>query len=141
LICEDGDQVEVSDKGIRRAGKVPAGFHYVDGSSLDFDERPLEERRMLAEYGVLMISAGVDKEAAKLASPVSVLARGWFEGSSDAEVLLNLTGAVRSALQEAIADGNLDGESLSKVAQRAAGRLLGQKYRRQPVIMTAVVVV
>jgi ribonuclease J len=141
LICEDGDQIEVSEKGIRRSGKVPAGFHYVDGSSLDFDERPLEERRMLAEYGVLMISAGVDQATAKLASPVSVTARGWFEGSSDTEVLLNLTGAVRTALQEAIVDGNLDGESLSKVAQRAAGRLLGQKYRRQPVIMTAVVVV
>jgi ribonuclease J len=141
LICEDGDQIEVSEKGIRRAGKVPAGFHYIDGSSSDFDERPLEERRMLAEYGVLMISAGVDQEGAKLASPVAVTARGWFEGSSDAEVLVNLTSAVRNALHEAIAEGNFDADSLSKVAQRAAGRLLGQKYRRQPVIMTAVVVV
>jgi len=60
LICEDGDQIEVTEKGIRRAGKVPAGFHYIDGSAGDLDERPLEERRMLAEYGVLLISAGVD---------------------------------------------------------------------------------
>ncbi|MCU1363831.1 MAG: putative hydrolase of the metallo-beta-lactamase superfamily [Acidimicrobiaceae bacterium] len=141
LICEDGDQIEVSPKGLRRTGKVPAGFHYIDGSSSDFDERPLEERRMLAEYGVLMISAGVDQEGAKLASPVSVTARGWFEGSSDTEVLVNLTSAVRNALHEAIAEGNFNADSLSKVAQRAAGRLLGQKYRRQPVIMTAVVVV
>jgi ribonuclease J len=141
LICEDGDQIEVSAKGIRRAGKVPAGFHYIDGSSSDLDERPLEERRMLAEYGVLLIAAGVDKELAKLVQPVSVTARGWFEGSSDAQVLVNLTNAVRTAIQEAIADGNLDSESLSKVAQRSAGRLLGQRYRRQPVIMTAVVVV
>jgi hypothetical protein len=54
--------------------------------------------------------------------------------------LVNLTSAVRSALQEALAEGNLDAESLSKVAQRSAGRLLGQRYRRQPVILPAVVV-
>jgi ribonuclease J len=140
LICEDGDQIEVSEKGIRRAGKVPAGFHYIDGNVGDFDERPLEERRMLAEYGVLLISAGVDRDLAKIAQPVAVSARGWFEGGSDADVLAHLTTEVRNALQDAIADGNLDGDSLSKVAQRAAGRLLGQRYRRQPVVLSSVLV-
>ncbi len=140
LICEDGDQIEVAEKGIRRAGKVPAGFHYIDGSSSDLDERPLEERRMLAEYGVILISAGVDKRTATIAQAVAVSARGWFEGASDAELLVNLKTAVRTALQEALAEGNLDPDSLSKVVQRAAGRLLGQRYRRQPVILPAVVV-
>jgi len=140
LICEDGDQIEVSEKGIRRAGKVPAGFHYIDGSAGDLDERPLEERRMLAEYGVLLISAGVDRARATIAQPVTIFARGWFEGASDQELILNLTTAVRNAIQESLADGNLDPDSLSKVAQRAAGRLLGQRYRRQPVILPAVVV-
>jgi ribonuclease J len=140
LICEDGDQIEVSEKGIRRAGKVPAGFHYIDGNDGDFDERPLEERRMLAEFGVLLVSAGVDRDLAKIAQPVTVSARGWFEGASDADVLVHLTTEVRNALQEAIAGGNLDGDSLSKVAQRAAGRLLGQRYRRQPVILSSILV-
>jgi ribonuclease J len=140
LICEDGDQIEVNDKGIRRTGKVPAGFHYIDGSAGDLDETPIEERRMLAEYGVLLISAGVDRASATIAAPVSVTARGWFEGAGDADILVNLTSAVRNAIQEAIAGGDLDSESLSKVAQRSAGRLLGQRYRRQPVILPAVVV-
>ena len=95
---------------------------------------------MLAEYGVILISAGVDKETATIAQAVAVSARGWFEGASDAELLVNLKAAVRTALQEALADGNLDPDSLSKVVQRAAGRLLGQRYRRQPVILPAVVV-
>jgi ribonuclease J len=140
LICEDGDQIEVSEKGIRRVGTVPAGFHYVDGSAADFDERPLEERRMLAEYGVLLISAGVDRERRQIAQAVSVSARGWFEGASDAELLSSVTAAVRSAIQEALEDDNLDADSLSKIAQRTAGRLLGQRYRRQPVVLSAVIV-
>jgi ribonuclease J len=140
LICEDGDQIDVTREGIKRAGQVPAGFHYIDGSAGDLDERPLEERRMLAEFGVVQITAGVDAERGVLAQPVRVVARGWFEGDHDRGVIDAVTASVRDALDAALKEGNRDDESLSKVAQRAAGRLLGQKYRRQPVLMAAVVV-
>ena len=140
LICEDGDQIEINKTGIKRAGQVPAGFHYIDGSAGDLDERPLEERRMLAEFGGVQISAGVDKKGGKIIQPVRLTARGWFEGDQDKSVLDAVTNEVRSALEVALREGTRDEEALSKVAQRAAGRLLGQKYRRQPVLLAAVVV-
>ena len=140
LICEDGDQIEVTDNGIRRSGQVPAGFHYIDGSAGDLDERPLEERRMLAEYGVLQISVGIDAERGSIVQPVRLIVRGWFDGENDRTLLDAVTNEVRGALEGALREGNRDAESLNKVAQRAAGRLLGQKYRRQPVLLAAVVV-
>jgi ribonuclease J len=140
LICEDGDQIDVTREGIRRAGQVPAGFHYIDGTAGDLDERPLEERRMLAAYGVVQITAGVDAERGVIGQPVRVSARGWFEGEHDRAVIDAVTATVREAIQTALKDGNRDEESLSKIAQRAAGRLLGQKYRRQPVLLAAIIV-
>ncbi len=140
LICEDGDQIEVSLDGIRRAGQVPAGFHYIDGSAGDLDEKPLEERRMLAAYGVVQISAGVDEHSGTLAQPVKVTTRGWFDGDHDRSVVDAITQSVRDALQASLSEGVRDADELSKVAQRAAGRLLGQKFRRQPVLMVAVLV-
>ena len=141
LICEDGDQVEVSAEGIRRSGQVPAGFHYIAGSAGDLDERPLEERRMLAEYGVLMLSAGVDAATGTIIQPVRVTARGWFDGESDRSLLAVVSEAVREALEGALRDGERDESSLNRAAQRAAGRLLGQRFRRQPVLLPGVVVV
>ena len=141
LICEDGDQIEVTREGIRRSGQVPAGFHYIDGSAGDLDERPLEERRMLAEFGAVHISAGIDAATGQIAQAVRVSARGWFEGEHDRGVLDAVSAVVREALTEALAEGVRDDEALTKVAQRAAGRLLGQKYRRQPVLLCAVVVI
>jgi ribonuclease J len=140
LICEDGDQIEVSLEGIRRAGQVPAGFHYIDGSAGDLDEKPLEERRMLAAYGVVQISAGVDEHSGTLAQPVKVTTRGWFDGDHDRGVVDAITQSVRDSLQASLSEGVRDADELSKVAQRAAGRLLGQKFRRQPVLMVAVLV-
>ncbi|MGC8510547.1 MAG: ribonuclease J [Acidimicrobiales bacterium] len=140
LLCEDGDQVEVTPSAIRRSGQVPAGFHYIDGSAGDLDERPLEERRMLAEFGVLLISAGVDARRNALSQPVRVTARGWFDGESDRDLIATVTDEVNDALHDALREGHYDESSLNKVVQRAAGRLLGQKFRRQPVLLPAVIV-
>ena len=95
---------------------------------------------MLAEFGVLQISAGIDKNTGTLIQPVRLTARGWFEGEQDRTVLEAVTNEVRSALEVALREGNRDEDALNKVGQRAAGRLLGQKYRRQPILLTAVVV-
>ena len=140
LICEDGDQVEVSAAGIRRSGQVPAGFHYIDGSAGDLDERPLEERRMLAEFGVLQIAAGIDRDRGIITQPVRLTARGWFDGEGDRELLAKVTEGVRDAVEAALRDGDRDEQSINKVAQRAAGRMLGQKFRRQPVLLAAILV-
>ena len=140
LICEDGDQVEVSEAGIRLSGQIPAGFHYIDGSAGDLDEKPLEERRMLAEYGVLQISAGIDRERGVIVQPVRITTRGWFEGEHDKRLLDAVADTVRDSIQNALSDGDRDEGSINKIAQRAAGRILGQKYRRQPVLLPAIVV-
>jgi len=140
IICEDGDQVEVSEDGICLSGQIPAGFHYIDGSAGDLDEKPLEERRMLAEYGVLQISAGIDRERGVIVQPVRITTRGWFEGEHDKKLLDAVTDTVRDSLQNALSEGDRDEGALNKAAQRAAGRILGQKYRRQPVLLPAIVV-
>jgi len=140
LVCEDGDQVEISEKGIRRVGEIPAGFHYIDGGAGDLDERPLEERRMLAEFGVLMISAGIDGQRGEIVHAVSVTTRGWFEGQGDKSVQEVIIHEVRTALLESLREGERNAEALNRVAQRCAGRLLGQRFRRQPVLLPAIVV-
>ena len=140
LICEDGDQIELTNQGIRRAGQVPAGFHYIAGSAGDLDEKPLEERRMLAEFGVLMISGAVDAARGVIVQPIRISARGWFDGESDSDLIAAVTTTVRSAVESALRDGERDEVGLNRAAQRAAGRLLGQKFRRQPVLLAAIAV-
>jgi ribonuclease J len=137
-ICEDGDVLELSSAGVRRAGTVPAGFHYIDGTAGDLDEAPLEDRRMLAEHGVLLITGGIDAERGELQQRAVVSTRGWFEGERDKELLLMTAKAVNEALEEALEKGERDAGALNKVAQKAAGRLVGGKYRRQPVILPAI---
>jgi ribonuclease J len=140
LICEDGDQIELTGVGLRRSGTVPAGFHYVDGQAIDFDETPIEERKMLAEFGVVVISAAVSLTSKELVQPVTLTMRGWFEGDHDEDLRFAVLASVRESLEELLVQGRQTPEEFNKAAQRSAGRVLGQKYRRQPVVIPAVVV-
>jgi len=140
-ICEDGDVVEITEAGVRRDGTIPAGFHYIDGTAGDLDEAPLEDRRMLAEHGVVLVTAGIDKSTGTLVERARVTARGWFEGERETSVLEATAQAVNSALEDALAAGERSSEALNKIAQRTAGRLVGGKFRRQPVILPAITVI
>jgi ribonuclease J len=139
ILCEDGDSVELDAGSLRRGPRVPAGFHYVDGHTGDVDERPLEDRRMLATEGVVLIAAGIDAELGKLVAWPTVSTRGWFDGEKEAALLERAADIVAKALEDALAKGERDPGALNRVAKRAAGRFLGQSTRRSPVILCAVV--
>ena len=95
---------------------------------------------MLAEFGVVQITAGIDAARGTIVQPVRLSARGWFDGETDRKLLAALTEEIRDALESALREGDRDDASLNKVAQRAAGRTLGQRFRRQPVVLAAVAV-
>jgi ribonuclease J len=139
-ICEDGDVLSLSEAGVRRDGEVPAGYHFIDGTAGDLDEAPLADRRLMAEHGVIVISVGIDGERGEIADSVRLFARGWFEGDREAAVRTATEEAVREALSAALVQGERDPHALNKAVQRAAGRTLGGRFRRQPVIVPAVVV-
>ena len=139
VLCEDGDSVVLDDQGLRRGPNVPAGFHYVDGHTGDVDDRPLEDRRMLASEGVVLIAAGVDAELGKLVAWPTVSTRGWFEGAEEDALRVRCAELVAKAIEDALAQGERDPDALNRVAKRAAGRFLGQSTRRSPVVLSAVV--
>ena len=60
LVCEDGDVLTLNDDGLEMAGRVPAGYLYVDGIVGDVGQGVLRDRRVLAEEGVVVVVVTVD---------------------------------------------------------------------------------
>ena len=60
LVCEDGDQLLLTDLGVTRGQQVPAGYLYVDGIVGDVGQGVLRDRRVLAEEGVVVVVVTVD---------------------------------------------------------------------------------
>ncbi|HUO47278.1 MAG TPA: ribonuclease J [Acidimicrobiales bacterium] len=141
LLCEDGDSVVLTDGGVERGEEVPAGFLYVDGTVGDVGHGVLRDRRVLADEGMVMVVATVDAHAREVVTAPEIVTRGWVH-APEAEVLLDeASSVVRKALEEALAEGAVDHESLRRQARRALGKFVGERTRRRPMIVPVVVLV
>jgi ribonuclease J len=72
LLMSDGDQVEVCAKYIKKVGSVKTGKTYIDNQiNKQIDDDVVLDRQNLAESGVVMLVAQIEKATKKLfAKPV-----------------------------------------------------------------------
>jgi len=69
LLMSDGDQIEVSPKFLKKVGTVKTGKTYIDNQmNKQIDDDIINDRQNLAEAGVVMIVAQIDKQTKKLIS-------------------------------------------------------------------------
>jgi ribonuclease J len=138
LLCEDGDALLLTADGLRRDGRVPAGYVYVDGTVGDIGHGVLRDRRVLSEEGVVMVVATVDLRSGQLLGTPQIETRGWVHAPEAEELIEEAADAVGSALVQAMADGARDVEVLSRHARKSLGRFVGERTRRRPMIVPVV---
>ncbi len=141
LVCEDGDSVVLDDDGLHRGDSVPGGFLFVDGTVGDVGHGVLRDRRVLSEEGVVMVVATIDPHRGELVAQPQVITRGWVHAPEAEDLLGEASDTVGKALEQAMADGARDQESLQRTARRALGRFVGERTRRRPMIVPVVVTV
>jgi ribonuclease J len=138
LLCEDGDAVQLNAKGIKRDGKVPAGYVYVDGTVGDIGHGVLRDRQKLAEEGVVMVVVTVDTSQGTLTCPPVIETRGWVHAPEAEALLEEASEVVGAAVTQALRDGARDVEVLSRHARKALGKFVGDRTRRRPMIVPVV---
>ena len=119
LVCEDGDQLVLTDDGRRPvAGRVPAGYLYVDGIVGDVGHGVLRDRRVLAEEGVVVVIVTVDASTGEILTGPEIITRGWVY-APEAEDLLDECPPGRRrrrASRPASTEGQRDIESLQRTS-------------------------
>ena len=141
LVCEDGDSVVLAGGTVSRGEDLPAGFLYVDGTVGDVGHGVLRDRRVLAEEGVIVVVATVDPKARELVTDPEIITRGWVYAPEAEPLLKEAAAIVRGALEEALAQGHQDQDTLRRHARKALGRLVGERTKRRPMIVPLVVTV
>ncbi len=138
LMCEDGDVIELSDDGLNLAGRVPAGYLYVDGIVGDVSHGVLRDRRVLAEEGVVVVVVTVDIESGKVLTGPEIITRGWVYAPEAEDLLDEACDTVAAAVEKALAEGVRDPEGLERDVRRAAGRFVNERTKRRPMIVPVV---
>jgi ribonuclease J len=138
-VCEDGDQVVLSDDGLERVeAAVPAGYLYVDGIIGDVGAGVLRDRRVLADEGVVVVVVAVDVRTGAIITGPEIITRGWVHAPEAEDLLDQCAEAVRDAVKDVFAHGAVDIETLQRKVRRAAGRFVNEQTRRRPMIVPVV---
>ena len=138
VMCEDGDVIEISDEGIERAGRVPAGMLYVDGIVGDVGQGVLRDRRVLAEEGVVVVVVTVDVSAGAVLLGPEIITRGWVYAPEAEELIDEACATVARAVEKALRGGTRDVDALEKEVRRAAGKFVSERTKRRPMIVPVV---
>ncbi|WP_371780014.1 ribonuclease J [Streptosporangium subroseum] len=137
VIAEDGVVVDLYDGRAKVVGAVPAGYVYVDGTSVgDVTDFALKDRRILGEEGFISVVIVVDSATGKLAGGPEIHARGSGIDPSMFDAILP---EVERALQDNAADGVVDVQQVRRVVRRTVGRWVSDTYRRRPMIIPVVI--
>ena len=139
LLCEDGDRIELGDKGIKRLDGVPAGYLYVDGTVGDVGDGVLRDRKVLAEEGVVVVIVTVDMKTGAIIPGPEIVTRGWVYAPEAEDLLDDAADAVRKGIKDAVKkEGNIDYENLQRHVRKAAGKFVSDKTKRRPMIVPVV---
>ena len=140
LICEDGDQLVLTDDGVRRVERaVPAGYLYVDGIVGDVGHGVLRDRRVLAEEGVVVVVTTIDMSGRAVLAGPEIITRGWVHASEAEDLLEECAASVLAEINEVLRKTEtVEVETLQRHVRRAAGKFVNARTRRRPMIVPVV---
>ncbi len=138
LLAEDGDVVELTDKGLDFVDTVPSGYLYVDGIVGDVGHGVLRDRKVLAEEGVIVVVVAVDATSGEVLTGPEIITRGWVHAPEAEDLLEEARQRVTEALEHAASTGNTDFDTLKRQVRQALGRFVNEKTKRRPMIVPVV---
>ena len=131
FICENGESLELSTKGVKHGEVVQSGIVLVDGLSVgDTSEQVLEERTALSAQGFAAIAAAVSGRKKAVAGNVQVEMHG-ITGGDDGYLVQECEKCVKNALTRALSKG-ASGKELKKAARDALLSLLWERTKTRP---------
>ncbi len=123
LLAEDGDVVELTEKGVSFVGEVPAGYLYVDGIVGDVGRGVLRDRKALSEEGVIVVVVTVDAKSGEVLTGPEIITRGWVHAPEAEELLEEAKQAVAASLRDALHAGANEVEATKRHVRERVGQV------------------
>ncbi len=134
IVLTDGDVLEIDENGARVAERVPADYVYVDGLGIgDVDQILLRDRAHLANEGMVVVVAAVDRRTGKLVRAPEVMSHG-FVGPDDEPELLN--GVQQLVTDKLGGEGDrVDWTAIHETLKDDVAAFLHNRTHRRPLVL------
>ena len=134
FICENGESLELSARGVHRGEVVQSGIVFVDGLSVgDTSQDVLDERSALGSQGFATVAAAFSSKKKDVLGEVQVEMRG-ITGGDDDYLVREAASTVRNALKRQLGKGGGSRE-LKKAARDALLQVLWERTKQRPMVI------
>lgn len=139
FICDLGEMVETDGVEMKFTGSVPAGRVMVDGFGVgDVGSVVLRDRKHLAEDGVMIIVATIERESGRVLAGPDIVSRG-FVYVRESEQLIDEAKQLMKQVMDNLAQKNVREWGNIKSAMRdALSDFIYQKTKRSPMILPVI---
>lgn len=136
FICENGECLELSHKGVRHGESVQSGIVFVDGLSVgDTSQDVLNERSALGSQGFATVACALSSKKKTIVGSVKVEMHG-ITGGDDAGLQKDAVQVVTNALKRALSKG-LRGHDLEKACRNTLHSILWERTNQRPMIIVS----
>ena len=139
LIPELGDIIELSQKQIRKNGKVQHGQILVDGLGVgDVGSVVLRDRKHLSEDGMVTVVVTVDQETGSVIAGPDLISRGFVFTEGAEQLMEDSRRIVKTILAEAEGRKMKDVEAVKNQIREQLRNFLFRRTKRNPMIIAII---
>ena len=136
FISDIGKVLEITPKGARFNGTVPAGKVLIDGLSVgDIGSVVLRDRKHLAQDGLIAIIITLDGTNGQIMAAPEIVSRGFVYVKESEELMGELKAAALSAVERCTGDGVFDWATLKSSVKKDVSSVIFAKTKRSPMIL------
>lgn len=141
FIIENGEVMEFTEAGARRAGLVNVGRVYIDGktqgSTADagVDTVVLRDRLKLAHDGVVIVILGIEKTSGKVLSGPDIVSRGFVFEDASQELMAEVKDVVMDTLLVMVPEAKGDWSLVSARVRSSLKKFINKRLERRPMIL------
>ncbi|MBR2953172.1 MAG: ribonuclease J [Clostridia bacterium] len=138
-IADNGKQVEISKRKMAVVEDVPAGKIFVDGYGVgDVGSAVIRERKRLAEDGLMIISAVIDKETGMLVSGPDIISRGFVYVRDSEQLIAEAKLVAQIVIDECVHEGFVEWSRIRNRMRDDISRLLYDRTKRSPMVLPVI---
>ncbi len=144
FIIENGEVIEFTENGARRAGVVNVGRVYIDGKTAGsvveagVDTVVLRDRMKLAHDGVVIVILGIEKASGKVVSGPDIISRGFVFEDASQELLAEVKDVVMDTLLLMIPEAKGDWSLVSARVRSSLKKFINKRLERRPMILPVI---
>jgi ribonuclease J len=139
FVLDNGDVLELTAGSARRAERVPSGKVLIDGAGVgDVEHVVLRDRLAMANEGIFVVVATIDRKTGKLISSPDIISRGFVYMKENEELINRARAEVRKAFERRRPGQPTDWAKFKLDLRDSLGDLLYQKTKRNPMVLPVV---